>query len=584
MTKVRSKRFVWIVALIVMLTAVPVGGVVFAGCDTDAGGDTSCSGDDGEDVEDNDDGNSIEVEADAEVSDTKNDPDRDAISGNGGNDTINNEGTVNGNIDGGPGADSITNEGTVNGSIEGGENEEGRDEIVNEGEADAIFGDNGKPDQQQKKPIDCYSNCNDNNDDDTPEFGDDYIENNGETGSISGDGLAIVEVEVDYPKPDQCKSNDIDCLSANADVNDIEEPEEEVVEFGDDEIVNEGSVDGTIQGDGNVMISIGSNGLPCFNCEPCRNCLSNRDNPNGLTQVFSTIWPFDGPQQDVTVEFGDDEITNNGDVESIVGDGNVSQHGGFYPSNGFRQGPNGDVEVEYGDDTIVVESGSVQYISGDGNSQRLIAQVRVPARQQAFVDECDLCEPVERPGGDDEITIGIDAEGGTFIDGGGEQDEGDTLIFEVSNNGDREQVDAQRGSENGSVLFSDGRKFSWIDIENLLAILIGGTRSDDGDDEDDVVLLVPVALFDDLKDMVVFLGGDGLAMFRYTEDLVGISVGFVSYDAIAAGVAGGDPVYDETTDDGYRVVVSIPEEGKLLFEMFEPDGTQAVEFFAPYTR
>lgn len=557
--ELRKQRFVWIAVLVVMLTAVPVGGVVLAGCEGD--GNVTCNGDKGgeQEAKGDDKDNDIKVEEGGSANDSK-DRDDDAVSGEGGNDNIDNDGKVNGDINGGDGNDTITNDGSVNGDIEGGE---GADSIENNGEARELIGDES---DDAVKPVDTKPSSYgpaDHGPSEPVDFDNDTIDNNGTATGITGDGDVVIEAD-DAPIYTIC-NNDQNCQNVEL------RPD---VAFGDDEITNDGEVTGrgrggVIQGDGDVTVVSGNN------------------NPyQDACQFMCINFP-----NFVDVIFGNDEITNNEDARTIIGDGDVS----------INSKEDTIVLAEQGDD-IIINNGSVGVIYGDGmqSEQEQFNQtsfVKVPIGCKE--NDCSFQQPgfqnvnvqggddtivnngsvgmIDAGGGDDEITISAEADGKTFIDGGSNGEKGDTLIFEVDNDSDREQVDQQQGQRSGNVIFKDGRQFKWADIENLLAILIGGpaggNNNDDADDEEEVVLLEPVALFNDLKSMVAYMGGDGLAIFRYTEDLEGIGIGFVSYEAIANASAG-DTLLDDTAEDGYRILVTMPENSSLQFQLFDPSGAE----------
>lgn len=233
---------------------------------------------------------------------------------------------------------------------------------------------------------------------------------------------------------------------------------------------------------------------------------------------------------------GDDEITNTGTVNGTI--------------NGLT-----------GADRIT-HSGEANEIRGGGGRDTIDI---LPGATVTNVDA---------GANPDEVIVSVGSTVGT-LDGGGS--DFDRLVFRVFNDTDEETAsEAEVGDR--TIEFSDGTTFSWERFEFIdwLRVVLG---VDDDDDEDVAPLSEPIKLYDDLTYLVVFLGETGLDFYRYDspESLEGIGIGFVPYTDIAAADVPAT-LFDGTTEDGYRLVVSVLAEGQLTFELFDNiDGTTLVD-------
>ncbi|MEX2161155.1 MAG: hypothetical protein WD751_04495 [Anaerolineales bacterium] len=162
---------------------------------------------------------------------------------------------------------------------------------------------------------------------------------------------------------------------------------------------------------------------------------------------------------------GNDTITINGTVTGVVIGDYVNYANGYDGGddtiiiNGTADGIQGDHARNGGDDTIII-NGTVSYIYADnivieGGSD----DIQINGTVTGFIEADDD----GRPGGDDTVTLGTNAEVVGTIDGG---DGTDTLRFRALR-----QSELSGYSAAGGTLTVNGHAYTWVNFESLIGLL-----------------------------------------------------------------------------------------------------------------
>jgi len=339
---------------------------------------------------------------------------------------------------------------------------------------------------------------------------------------------------------------------------------------GNDNITNNGDVGDNIRGnDGNdTIVNNGyvENGVSGNAGED--NITNNEDGDVGFITGGvddDTINNHGYVEYDISGNSGDDKITNHssGDVGDIYGDlGSDTIINDGYVDDEIHGGTGGCGCGIDSDDTIINNGFVGNDIEGDDGNDTI-------------TNRGDVGDDIDADRGDDTVTIYYNSTVGGDIDGDdqdsipdAEEGTNDVLIFKVKNDSDKELLESKDPAADSATL-SNGNFFQWLNFESLLVKLIGG-----GGDAAEIT--GPICIYNDFVYLVVCLTEDGLAFYRLDENREGHGIGHVTYAAIGAAEPG-DTILDDTTEDGYRLVVSLPEENMLQFELFWPDNTQVVD-------
>lgn len=241
---------------------------------------------------------------------------------------------------------------------------------------------------------------------------------------------------------------------------------------------------------------------------------------------------------------GDDIINNSG---SEIVTGSIDGGGGDDVINNSGSGPvAGSIDGGEGDDTIN-NSGSGPVVGGiDGGGG------------DDTINNSGDVTIINGGDGDDTVTIVVESSSGSSLDGGegNEDNGGDTLVFSLPAQHASYAAELATKNPDSDTITIDGTVYTWVNFEELLAILQGVLGAQPAGPSG------PVVAFDDGNTLKVFSEQGMLHFYRLDEALNGLYHSSVGYD-VYHNVEVGTVVHDVTDADGYRVFLSVMTEADI---------------------